>query len=185
MQVIDPSLDSDAGPYFSFAAHPNETINTIDAGFVKDTFVDLSIQTIKGVWLDSNRDGIKNDAESGVEGVTVTLSSAGADNIDYTSDDIIYGSTVTNANGDYLFSLNHVNEFIYVPYRLTFSNIGANRQFTVPETGHIPVFHGSLDVATDSDVIDSSGHTSATSFAGGGMVSAGLVDIIGTPLAVV
>lgn len=46
------------------------------------------------VWLDANRDGIQNDGEAGVEGITVQLKDAGG---------VVIATTNTDANGNYLF----------------------------------------------------------------------------------
>jgi SdrD B-like domain len=152
-----------------FLVQPNETVDTIDAGFIKDPLVDIGAK--QGVWLDKNGNGAKDDGSSaGVGGVTVTLTSGGVD----------VATTTTNSDGDYLFSqVNGLKD-----YRITFSNIPTDKQFTTANVGEILVFRvGFIDIATDSDVIDSAGHTQQSPY--DGMISAGLVDIIGTPATVI
>lgn len=55
------------------------------------------------VWLDADNDGIQDLGESGIEGVTVTLCTAGADTVFGTSDDIAAATTQTDENGYYWF----------------------------------------------------------------------------------
>ncbi|MCB1057370.1 MAG: choice-of-anchor A family protein, partial [Acidobacteria bacterium] len=57
------------------------------------------------VWLDANGDGIDNEpAGSGIAGVTVRLTGAGADGSLGTGDDVVYTPQVTDAAGGYLFT---------------------------------------------------------------------------------
>lgn len=55
------------------------------------------------VWRDDDKDGIQDTGEPGVAGVTVTLYQNGTDGLPGTSDDIVIGTTVTDAYGNYLF----------------------------------------------------------------------------------
>ncbi|UBH21193.1 carboxypeptidase regulatory-like domain-containing protein [Macrococcus armenti] len=64
---------------------------TIDSGFIKETPVyDLGDK----VWFDEDKDGIQDANESGIEGVTVTL----------TKPDGTTVTTTTDANGNYIFT---------------------------------------------------------------------------------
>jgi protocatechuate 3,4-dioxygenase beta subunit len=55
------------------------------------------------VWLDNDKDGIQDPTDVGVAGVTVMLYQNGADGLPGTADDVLVGSTVTDANGNYKF----------------------------------------------------------------------------------
>lgn len=55
------------------------------------------------VWNDANSDGVQNPGESGIEGV-MTLTGPGPDGIFGTSDDVILGTTQTDAAGNYIFN---------------------------------------------------------------------------------
>ena len=55
------------------------------------------------VWHDLNGDGIQDDGEPGVDGVTVTLYECGDDGLCGTGDDIFVATTTTDSNGKYLF----------------------------------------------------------------------------------
>jgi hypothetical protein len=57
------------------------------------------------VWYDVNNNGRQDGAatESGVPGVTVTLYTNGADGLPGTADDVVVGTTTTDANGAYQF----------------------------------------------------------------------------------
>ena len=97
VNVGDDALDSDG-------ASTTVTINnadnyTIDSGFYKPaveepTPVPATYNLGDYVWEDSNKDGIQNSNEVGIEGVTVTL----------TKPDGTTETTVTDANGKYEFT---------------------------------------------------------------------------------
>ncbi|MFT3846186.1 MAG: SdrD B-like domain-containing protein [Lacibacter sp.] len=55
------------------------------------------------VWRDDDNDGIQDSGEPGVAGITVTLYQNGTDGNPGTSDDVVIGTTVTDAYGNYLF----------------------------------------------------------------------------------
>jgi protocatechuate 3,4-dioxygenase beta subunit len=71
---------------------------TVDAGvYLKAAIGDR-------VWMDNDKDGIQDaTGEPGVAGVTVDLYQNGADGLPGTADDILVGTTVTDANGNYKF----------------------------------------------------------------------------------
>jgi fimbrial isopeptide formation D2 family protein/uncharacterized repeat protein (TIGR01451 family) len=56
------------------------------------------------VWFDRNNDGVQAADEPGLAGVSVTLRYFGLDGIEGTADDIVIGTTTTDANGEYLFT---------------------------------------------------------------------------------
>ncbi|SQE73303.1 Ser-Asp rich fibrinogen/bone sialoprotein-binding protein SdrD [Staphylococcus simulans] len=97
VNVGDDALDSDG-------ASTTVTINnadnyTIDSGFFKPaveepTPVPATYNLGDYVWEDSNKDGIQNSNEVGIEGVTVTLTKPDGSTV----------TTVTDANGKYEFT---------------------------------------------------------------------------------
>ncbi|WMM04356.1 SdrD B-like domain-containing protein, partial [Staphylococcus simulans] len=97
VNVGDDALDSDG-------ASTTVTINnadnyTIDSGFYKPaveepTPVPATYNLGDYVWEDSNKDGIQNSNEVGIEGVTVTLTKPDGSTV----------TTVTDANGKYEFT---------------------------------------------------------------------------------
>ena len=97
----DDGVDSDADPVNGMTQivtlAPGEANLTLDAGIVE--LASLG----NYVWNDSNNDGIQDDTESGVEGVTVTLTGGGADGVIGTSDDTT-ASMLTDSDGLYLFT---------------------------------------------------------------------------------
>ncbi|MEM8596431.1 MAG: SdrD B-like domain-containing protein, partial [Pseudomonadota bacterium] len=85
----------------------------IDAGLVDDSGFTLAGQA----FLDSNSDGLRT-GEAGIPGIVVTLTDAGPDGSFGTSDDLIgVTSTVTDSNGDYIFT-----DLDRGTYRVTFEN---------------------------------------------------------------
>lgn len=56
------------------------------------------------VWLDNDKDGIQDVGEPGVAGVTVDVYDNGPDGLPNTADDVLVGSTVTDAYGKYYFA---------------------------------------------------------------------------------
>ncbi|MDQ7116694.1 SdrD B-like domain-containing protein, partial [Staphylococcus simulans] len=92
----DDALDSDG-------ASTTVTINnadnyTIDSGFYKPVVAPEPVPATYNlgdyVWEDSNKDGIQNSNEVGIEGVTVTLTKPDGSTV----------TTVTDANGKYVFT---------------------------------------------------------------------------------
>ncbi|MDM0111536.1 SdrD B-like domain-containing protein [Variovorax sp. J22R133] len=74
-----------------------------------NTTVDIGVTGRLGsigdtVWMDTNRDGVQNDGNTGVGGVTVQLKSAGADGIFGTADDVVLQTKTTDISGKYLFT---------------------------------------------------------------------------------
>ena len=53
------------------------------------------------VFVDNDNDGIRDDDEPGIEGLTVQIFNTGADGIAENGDDELVGEDVTDANGDY------------------------------------------------------------------------------------
>ena len=111
------------------------------------------------VWNDVNMNGRQDAGEPGVAGVLVTL---------YNSSNVAVASTVTDANGFYLFS-----NLLPGTYSAGFSNIPASSSFTIQNAGV-------ASAATNSDVDPATGRTASFTLAGGQSktdVDAGLVSL--------
>ena len=68
---------------------------TVDFGFIPE----LSVGST--VFADNNDNGIQDPEDDGIEGVTVEVFSVGPDGIPENADDVLVGTDVTDANGDY------------------------------------------------------------------------------------
>jgi SdrD B-like domain/SprB repeat/Secretion system C-terminal sorting domain len=78
------------------------------------------------VWYDNDQDGFQNPLEtSGVSGVTVMLMRPGTDGIFNTADDVMVGSTTTNAAGLYQFTCVTPGQYI-----LKFTGIPSGYEWT-------------------------------------------------------
>lgn len=81
---------------------------TADFGYNWSPTADVTGGTGNGaigdrVWIDHNGDGIQDPGETGIDGVELTLYSAGPDGLFWTADDVIVATTTTNADGSYIF----------------------------------------------------------------------------------
>jgi serine-aspartate repeat-containing protein C/D/E len=172
----DDSVDSDMSPNGRsdvFTVHADQA-TTLDVGFAP--ILPFGVSAVRGVWYDINRDGVKEDNEPGVGGVTVTLVSSGAD-ITNPSDDVLVGTTVTNAAGDYNFPNLDNKDLVY---KLIYSNVPAGKEFTAQKVFHAIKF--STD-PFDSDVNVISGESPYFSDFSGFPIftqSAGLRDTLAT-----
>ncbi|MCW5848649.1 MAG: hypothetical protein KIT87_00935 [Anaerolineae bacterium] len=64
-----------------------------------------NLGTVRGVvYLDLNCDGVQQGGDTGIPGVTVRLIGAGPDGILGTGDDVVIGTTTTDATGAYIFT---------------------------------------------------------------------------------
>ena len=101
------------------------------------------------VWLDNGAgggtagDGLQNGTEPGVSGVPVNLYKNGADGLPGTADDVLVGTTITDAYGNYLF-----DNLTPTTYNVRVTP-PANYSFTT-QTNTTDVFTGTF--ATGSDV---------------------------------
>ncbi len=98
------------------------------------------------VFFDANQNGVQDNGEGGAAGIRVTLTSAGQDGTIGTFDDVTVGSQVTADGGFYGF-----NNLAADTYKVTFSNLPADRAFTTPDVGG--------DEARDSDANPANGMT--------------------------
>jgi hypothetical protein len=107
------------------------------------------------VWNDQNGDGKQDAGEPGVQGVTVTLYTNGADGIAGTADDVVAGVTTTDSLGRY--------SFVGLPngnYNVGFSNLPAGFNFTAQ---NVPT----STAANGSDASDAGGRTGTVALTGG------------------
>jgi serine-aspartate repeat-containing protein C/D/E len=144
------SLDSDAlasgqTGVFTLTAGQNRT--DIDAGLV-DNVGSIGDK----VFFDANGNGLQDSGEAGIQGLTVTLTGAGADGVLSTADDTVQ-STTTDANGNYLF-----NNLQAGQYQVNVSGLTSTQAFTSQDQG--------AQDAVDSDV-DGSGNTAVITLAAG------------------
>jgi SdrD B-like domain/Secretion system C-terminal sorting domain len=115
------------------------------------------------VWLDEGagggiaKDGIQNGTEPGVAGVTVTLYQNGTDGLPGTADDIILGTTITDAYGNYIFDNLLPSSSNATAYNIGFT-LPANHQFTTQ---------------TNTQVTGTSDATNTTSTTGGSTAANG------------
>ena len=136
----DPDPNSGQTPNFNF--DPNDGILTdLDAGFF------TMMSNIEGfVWEDTDQDGIQDDGEDGIEGVTVTL---------YDSDDNEVASVTTDMNGNYVF-VDVPSGNYYIIFDETTNTEGiSDYQGTLQNTG---------DGTNDSDPDPNSGQTTTFNF---------------------
>ena len=109
------------------------------------------------VWIDTNEDGIQDNGEAGVNGVTVTL---------YDDNDVSVGSTNTDQNGNYLFDNLDAGNY-YVKFTLP-----SGYEFTSQNQGNNDNTDSDVDVTTgESDVVTLNAGDNITS------VDAGLVQL--------
>ncbi|NET40466.1 SdrD B-like domain-containing protein [Okeania sp. SIO2B3] len=107
------------------------------------------------VFFDDDGDGIQDDGEDGVQGVTVTLTGGGEDGIIGQGNDDTTVTTTTDADGMYKFEdLNPGEE-----YKVTFSDLPEGFEFTDQDQGG--------DDAADSDADPSNGMTDVVILAPG------------------
>jgi protocatechuate 3,4-dioxygenase beta subunit len=99
------------------------------------------------VWRDDDKDGIQDANEPGVAGITVTLYQNGTDGLPGTADDVVVGTTVTDALGNYLFdNLTPTNQTSATTINQTSYNVGftlpANYTFTTSTNPNAPGDNG-------------------------------------------
>ncbi len=141
--VGDVDLDSDitnsngAMTTDFFDVLPGQIINNIDAGAYQPASIG------DRVWNDINKNGIQDEGEPGVAGVTVNL---------YTQSGITLATTITDANGSY--SFDGLRQRLYY------------LQFSLPDDFEFTLQYSGNDGALDSDV-DITGTTPLISLAHG------------------
>jgi hypothetical protein len=99
----DASLSTGISPIVvinALGTGQNKDNTTIDAGYITEPSASIGNQ----VWLDNNQNGIRDANDKGVAGVVVTLYQNGPDGLAGTIDDVVIGSTNTDAYGYYKFN---------------------------------------------------------------------------------
>ncbi len=136
----DNSLDSDPDPNTGKTAILNLAINQImtnvDAGIIFNNTRNSRASIGNYVWNDLNQNGMQDQNEMGVEGVTVTL---------YQENGIsVISTTTTNALGEYIF-----NNLLAGNYVVGFTNLPAGYVYSQPLQG--------IDNELDSDAFPLNG----------------------------
>ncbi|MCS6845172.1 MAG: GEVED domain-containing protein [Caldilineales bacterium] len=98
--ATDSDADQATGRSSPVSLGPGQVDTTVDAGLMA-TAGKVAIGNV--VFCDVNGNGIFDPGDSGQSGVTVRLYRLGPDNTPYTEDDVLVGTTTTNALGYYLF----------------------------------------------------------------------------------
>jgi hypothetical protein len=110
----DSDIDPSTGRTITTTLISNEDDDTWDAGFYQPGALG------DYVWEDTNADGLQNEASTGLDGITVTLTGAGRDRTFGSGDDT--NTVTTTIDGDYLFA-----DLVPGRYRLTFDTpVGYN-----------------------------------------------------------
>ena len=145
----DDEVDSDADVVSGLSS--SVTLNEGDVNRSVDAGIYCPAKIGDFVWLDDG-DGIQEQNESGVEGVTVELFECGMDGIAGTDDDIVTGEVrVTDANGLYMFGAENGFDLAPGSYYTMFSK-PTGYDFTVPKQGG--------DDTVDSDCLEPDGISS-------------------------
>lgn len=131
----DDAVDSDINPRFRFVqravtAHGVGDYDT-DAGFIPPTSV---IEISDRVWYDTDHDGLQDEYESSVQGVTLELVRA--------VDDVVVDDAVTDEQGGYAFTEVTPGSY-FIRFDQTTSSVGATFVATVANVG--------TDTLVDSD----------------------------------
>ncbi|KJV05266.1 SdrD B-like domain-containing protein, partial [Methylocucumis oryzae] len=99
--TTDDLNDSDAGTSGftgTYTLASGDDNISVDAGFYELASLGDKI------WYDKDTDGVQDDNEAGISGLTVNLMGAGANNIFGDGDDEILATDTTDDNGNYLFT---------------------------------------------------------------------------------
>jgi hypothetical protein len=148
----DDTLDSDADPSTGntdiFVVTSGANVENIDAGMAV-------LSTIGNfVWVDTNMDGVQDGGEPGSANTLVFLYMPGADGTAGNADDVLFGSTSTDTNGNYAFQVVPGDYYLQmVPtngYTFTSADQGGNEALDsdiATDTRRSDVF----TIATDTD----------------------------------
>ncbi len=135
----DDTVDSDASPSTGMTdiitLASGEVNLTVDAGIVEKSGMFGTATLGDRVWNDLNNNGIQDEGESGVAGVTVTL---------YAADGItVLATQTTNSLGNYLFTGLYGGDYI-----VGFSNLPAGYTFSTANQGNDDTVDGDADAST-------------------------------------
>jgi len=100
------------------------------------------------VWYDVDQNGLQSAVELGlgVPGVTVNLTTEGADGAFGTSDDVVVATTITGPTGHYLFDCVEPGTYVVV-----FSNLPSGYQFTFKDVGQNECLDSDADLLGATD----------------------------------
>ena len=135
------------------------------------TPIDVEASLGDKVFADTNSNGIQDDGELGVEGVSVTLTGGGADGLLSTEGDNTTETTTTDADGMYIFTGLNAGE----EYKVTFT-APDGFEFTTPNEGS--------DDTVDSDVDPITGMSQMVTLADNEYnptIDAGLIEVPDDP----
>jgi hypothetical protein len=166
----DDAIDADAsfaGLSVTAITTANTLVYTLQTGEDNLT-VDMGIIPAAGtnsvgsfVWNDVNGDGLQTAGELGVQGMTVTLYTNGADGLPGTADDVLVAVTTTDNAGAYIFvGLADGN------YNIGFSNLPTGAKLTTQ----------TIATATGSDANPASGRTGIIALDPSGLSLAGIIN---------
>jgi protocatechuate 3,4-dioxygenase beta subunit len=160
------NIDNDAVQGGNFATI---TLNTANANHNYDFGFKGFASIGDKVWRDDDKDGIQDAGEPGVTGITVTLYQNGTDGLPGTADDVVIGTTVTDAYGNYLFdNLTPTNQTNATTIGQTSYNVGftlpANYTFTTSANPNQPGDNGNN---INSDANATTGRTGGFNLATG------------------
>ncbi|WP_344846142.1 SdrD B-like domain-containing protein [Celeribacter arenosi] len=110
--AADSDADATTGMTGTYTLAIGEENLTVDAGLVDPGTASVG----DTVWFDANKNGVLDDGEEGVEGVLVTLATAGG---------TVIGTVATDANGQYLFTGLDADD-----YKITFDASATGLDFT-------------------------------------------------------
>ena len=135
----DDDFDSDVNPSTGqsdvFSHNPAIGNSDIDAGFIEPT------STITGfVWNDLNENGLQNDGENGIPGVTVTLSDGNGNEV---------ATTTTDANGNYSFSDVKSDNYELIFDASNDPVVGNNFEVTLQDVGSDERFDSDISQTTN------------------------------------
>jgi hypothetical protein len=153
--------NSDANPSSGLTACVsligNTNITTVDAGIYPGNTRNATSSLGDIVWLDANSNGLQDNGETGVPGVTATLINA--------TTNAVLATTITDGLGNYIFTNldggNYKVEFSNIPVGYTFTTQGSNiededNSDANPATGmtnSIPLGVGEDKMSVDAGIV--------------------------------
>ncbi|MBI9070067.1 MAG: choice-of-anchor A family protein [Melioribacteraceae bacterium] len=130
--LTDSDAEVTSGQTTCITLEPGENNLSVDAGVYLNT---ASLGDF--VWNDVNKDGIQNDTETGIAGITVNL---------FDCNEVLVSTTVTNGKGNYLF-----NNLIPGSYLVEFV-IPAEYQISAINNGDNDLVDSDIDITTGKTI---------------------------------